>query len=108
MILMIATVSAVNVPQQIVPLVSVSMGVIACCVLVPLIFGLYWERGTQTGFIARLLASFFSVVAWNFYGNPLIHPVFIGLVCDTAAYVIGSLATRGARRVQAADQSKAA
>ena len=108
MILMIAAVSAVNVPQQIVPLVSVSMGVIACCVFVPLIFGLYWERGTQTGFIASLLASFFSVVAWNFYGNPLIHPVFIGLVCGTAAYVIGSLATRGARRAQSADQSKAA
>ena len=72
-ILLIAAISAVDVPQQIVPLVSVSMGVIACCVFVPLIFGLYWDRGTQTGFIASLLASFFSVVTWNFYGNPT-HP----------------------------------
>ena len=105
-ILLIAAISAVDVPQQIVPLVSVSMGVIACCVFVPLIFGLYWDRGTQTGFIASLLASFFSVVAWNFYGNPLIHPVFIGLICGTVAYVVGSLATSRPSRVQVAMRAK--
>ena len=107
-ILLIAAVSAVDVPQQIVPLVSVSMGVIACCVFVPLIFGLYWDRGTQTGFVASLIASFASVVAWNFYGNPLVHPVFIGLICGTAAYVLGSLATSRLSGVQLADQNKAA
>jgi sodium/pantothenate symporter len=107
-ILLIAAISAIDVPLQIVPLVSVSMGVIACCVFVPLIFGLYWSRGTQTGFVASLLASFFSVVAWNFYGNPLIHPVFIGLVCGTAAYVLGSLATSRPSGAQVADQRKAA
>jgi sodium/pantothenate symporter len=107
-ILLIAAVSAVDVPQQIVPLVSVSMGVIACCVFVPLIFGLYWDRGTQTGFVASLIASFASVVAWNFYGNPLIHPVFIGLLCGTTAYVVGSLATSRPNRVQVAPESKAA
>ncbi|MCK9565797.1 MAG: sodium:solute symporter family protein [Methanothrix sp.] len=107
-ILLIAAVSAVDVPQQIVPLVSVSMGVIACCVFVPLIFGLYWDRGTQTGFVASLIASFASVVVWNFYGNPLIHPVFIGLICGTAAYVAGSLATSGSDRVQVVGENKAA
>ncbi len=107
-ILMIAAISAVDVPQQIVPLVSVSMGVIACCVFVPLIFGIYWDRGTQTGFVASLLASFSSVVAWNFYGNPLIHPVFIGLVCAAVAYVLGSLATSRPSRVQEALGDKAA
>lgn len=106
-ILLIAAASAVDVPQQIVPLVSVSMGVIACCVFVPLIFGLYWDRGNQTGFVASLLASFFSVVAWNFFGNPLIHPVFIGLICGTVAYVAGSLATNRPNRVQVASKSKA-
>jgi sodium/pantothenate symporter len=105
-ILMIAAISAVDVPQQIVPLVSVSMGVIACCVFVPLIFGIYWDRGTQTGFVASLLASFFSVVIWYFYGNPLIHPVFIGLICGTVAYVVGSLATSRPTRVQVVDQGK--
>jgi len=107
-ILLIAAISAVDVPQQIVPLVSVSMGVIACCVFVPLIFGLYWDRGNHVGFVASLLASFSSVVAWNFYGNPLIHPVFIGLVCGTVAYVLGSLATSRPSRVQEALENKAA
>jgi sodium/pantothenate symporter len=107
LILLIAAVSAINVPQQIVPLVSVSMGVIACCVFVPLIFGLYWKRGTETGFVASLLASFLSVVAWNFYGNPLIHPVFIGLICGTAAYVIGSMATRKHSGMHLSDHIKA-
>jgi len=92
-LLLVAAISAVDVPQQIVPLVSVSMGVIACCVFVPLIFGLYWDRGNQAGFIASLIASIFSVVAWNFYGNPLIHPVFVGLICGGVAYLAGSLAT---------------
>lgn len=106
-ILLAAAVSAINVPQQIVPLVSVSMGVIACCVFVPLIFGLYWQRGTSTGFIASLLASFFSVVAWNFYGDPLIHPVFVGIVCGTVAYVGGSLVTGQTSRADVVDKSKA-
>ena len=105
-ILLIAAASAVDVPQQIVPLVSVSMGVIACCVFVPLIFGLYWERGNQNGFVASLIASFLSVVAWNFYGNPLIHPVFIGLVCGTVAYWLGSLAMGQPRGSLLSDESK--
>jgi len=105
-ILLIAAASAVDVPQQIVPLVSVSMGVIACCVFVPLIFGLYWERGNQNGFVASLIASFLSVVAWNFYGNPLVHPVFIGLVCGTVAYWLGSLAMGQPRGSILPDKSK--
>lgn len=84
---------ATDVPQMIVPLVSASMGVIACCVFIPLIFGLYWERGTSGGFIASLVASFGSVVLWQLFGNPLIHPVFIGLICGTVAYLGGSLAS---------------
>ncbi|MCC7576242.1 MAG: sodium:solute symporter family protein [Methanomethylovorans sp.] len=90
-IIIIAAFFALDVPQMIVPLVSASMGVIACCVFVPLLFGLYWERGTSTGFVASLIASFGSVVLWQYYGNPLIHTVFIGLICGTVAYIGGSL-----------------
>jgi sodium/pantothenate symporter len=96
-ILIAAACMAINVPQQIVPLVSVSMGVIACCVSVPLFFGLYWRRGTGTGFVASLLFSFGSVVMWQLYGNPLIHPVFIGLICGSIAYMGGSIATNHLR-----------
>jgi sodium/pantothenate symporter len=94
-IIIVSAFFAIDVPQMIVPLVSVSMGVIACCVFVPLIFGLYWKRGTSTGFIASLAASFGSVVLWQFFGDPLIHPVFIGLICGTVAYLGGSLAGPG-------------
>ncbi|TQD24449.1 sodium:solute symporter [Methanolobus vulcani] len=92
-IIIVSAFFAIDVPQLIVPLVSVSMGVIACCVFVPLFFGLYWKRGTSTGFIASLVASFGSVVLWQLFGNPLIHPVFIGLICGTVAYIGGSLAS---------------
>ncbi|WP_445475655.1 sodium:solute symporter family protein [Methanococcoides methylutens] len=92
-IIIVSAFFAMDVPQMIVPLVSVSMGVIACCVFIPLIFGLYWDRGTSTGFVASLVASFGSVVLWQFLGNPLIHPVFIGLICGTLAYLGGSLAS---------------
>lgn len=94
-ILATAAFSAISVPSQIVPLVSISMGVIACCVIVPLVFGLYWERGNSVGFVASLLASFISIVIWNFYGNPIIHPVFVGLVCGGVAYITGSLFASG-------------
>ncbi|ABK15056.1 MAG: sodium:solute symporter family protein [Methanothrix sp.] len=94
-ILATAAVSAIRVPSQIVPLVSISMGVIACCVFVPLVFGLYWRRGNSVGFVASLLASFISIVIWNFYGNALVHPVFVGLICGGAAYITGSLFTSG-------------
>jgi sodium/pantothenate symporter len=93
-IIVIAAFFALDVPQMIVPLVSASMGVIACCVFVPLIFGIYWNRGTSTGFVASLIASFGSVVLWQYYGNPLIHTVFIGLICGTLAYVGGSLVSK--------------
>lgn len=92
-IIIVSAFFAMDVPQMIVPLVSASMGVIACCVFIPLIFGLYWERGTSTGFVASLVASFGSVVLWQLFGNPLIHPVFIGLICGTVAYLGGSLAS---------------
>ncbi len=72
-IIIVSAFFAIDVPQLIVPLVSVSMGVIACCVFIPLIFGLYWDRGTATGFVASLVASFGSVVLWQLFGNPLIH-----------------------------------
>ncbi|WMW25307.1 sodium:solute symporter family protein [Methanolobus sediminis] len=92
-IIIVSAFFAIDVPQLIVPLVSVSMGVIACCVFVPLFFGLYWKRGTSTGFIASLVASFGSIVLWQLFGNPLIHPVFIGLICGIVAYLGGSLAS---------------
>jgi sodium/pantothenate symporter len=92
-IILVSAFFALDVPQMIVPLVSASMGVIACCVFIPLIFGLYWERGTSTGFTASLIASFGSIVLWQLFGNPLIHPVFIGLICGTLAYLGGSLAS---------------
>lgn len=93
-IIVLSAFFALDVPQMIVPLVSASMGVIACCVFVPLIFGLYWDRGTSTGFVASLIASFGSVVLWQYYGNPLIHTVFIGLICGIVAYVVGSLVSK--------------
>lgn len=102
-IIIVSAFFAIDVPQMIVPLVSVSMGVIACCVFIPLIFGLYWDRGTSTGFTASLIASFGSVVLWQLFGNPLIHPVFIGLICGTVAYLGGSLAS--ARPIAALSES---
>jgi len=56
--------------------------------------------------VASLIASFLSVVAWNFYGNPLVHPVFIGLVCGTVAYWLGSLAMGQPRGSILPDKSK--
>jgi len=93
LIIVISALMARNVPELIVPLVSLSMGVIACCVFIPLIFGLYWDRGTSAGFVSGLVATFASIVAWNFYGNPMIHPVMIGIVVGTVVYLAASLVT---------------
>ncbi len=70
------------------------MGVITAAAFIPLIFGLYRDRGTSTGFATGLVATFVSIVAWNFYGNPLIHPVMVGVVVGTAAYLATSLVTK--------------
>ncbi|MGM0771747.1 MAG: sodium:solute symporter family transporter [Halobacteriota archaeon] len=90
-IVIVSAFFAMHVPHMIVPLVSLSMGVIVCCVFIPLIFGLYWDRGTFIGFVASLVASFGSVLLWQFFGNSLIHPVFIGLIYGSVAYLGGSL-----------------
>jgi len=94
LIIVISALMARNVPELIVPLVSLSVGVIACCVFIPLIFGLYWDRGTSAGFVTGLVATFASIVVWNFYGDPMIHPVMIGIVVGTVAYLAASLATK--------------
>ncbi len=96
LIIVVSALMARNVPELIVPLVSLSMGVIACCVFIPLLFGLYWDRGTSAGFVSGLVATFVSIVAWNFYGDPLIHPVMVGIVVGTVAYLAASLVTKPA------------
>lgn len=99
-IIIISAVLALNPPALIVPLVSVSLGVIACCVFVPMIFGLFWDGGNSQGFIASLMASFGSTMAWHFYGNSIIHPVFIGLLFGTLAFVIVSVFTTSANETR--------
>jgi sodium/pantothenate symporter len=94
LIIVVSALMARNVPELIVPLVSLSMGVIACCVFIPLIFGLYWDRGTSTGFVSGLVATFASIVVWHFYANSVIHPVMIGIVVGTVVYLGASLATK--------------
>lgn len=55
-----------------IPLDVLSMGIIACCVLVPLFLGIFWQREAMRR-----------------------------LICGTAAYLIGSLATRRPEGVKA-------
>ncbi|HII07743.1 MAG TPA: sodium:solute symporter family protein [Methanotrichaceae archaeon] len=100
LIIAISALMARNVPELIVPLVSLSMGVIACCVFIPLIFGLYWDRGTSKGFVSGLVATFASIVLWHFYANSMIHPVMIGLVVGTVAYVGVSMFTQPSTLLQ--------
>jgi hypothetical protein len=67
MILLIAAVSAVGVPQQIAPLVSVSMGVIRC-VLVALHLRPFAGRGARKPDLSPACRPFsFPQRAWNFW-----------------------------------------
>jgi SSS family solute:Na+ symporter len=82
--------------QDVVAALTVAYDILVGGLLVPIIGGLVWRRGTGTGALAAMgigtVATLVTMfVVGDLYAN---EPVYVGLATGLVAYVTGSLATR--------------
>jgi SSS family solute:Na+ symporter len=82
--------------QDVVAALTVAYDILVGGLLVPILGGLLWRRGTGTGALAAMgvgtVATLVTMfVVGDLYAN---EPVYVGLGTGLVAYVVGSLATR--------------
>jgi solute:Na+ symporter, SSS family len=82
--------------QDVVAALTVAYDILVGGLLVPIIGGLVWRRGTGTGALAAMgvgtVATLVTMfIVGDLYAN---EPVYVGLATGLVAYVAGSLATR--------------
>jgi solute:Na+ symporter, SSS family len=82
--------------QGVVAALTVAYDILVGGLLVPIIGGLVWRRGTGTGALAAMgvgtVATLVTMfIVGDLYAN---EPVYVGLATGLVAYVAGSLATR--------------
>ena len=81
--------------NDVVQALTVAYNLLVGGLLVPILGGLLWRRGTVQGALAAVTVGGLSVIGlmWS-YGILANEPVYYGLLASLAAYVIVSLATR--------------
>ncbi|MFF7181632.1 sodium:solute symporter [Streptomyces sp. NPDC008121] len=81
--------------NDVVQALTVAYNLLVGGLLVPILGGLLWRRGTVQGALAAVAVGGLSVIGlmWT-YGILANEPVYYGLLASLAAYVIVSLATR--------------
>jgi SSS family solute:Na+ symporter len=88
----IGTAIALN---NVVEALTVAYNLLVAGLLVPVLGGLLWKRGTAQGALASVIVGGFAVVGLMAgYGVLANEPVYYGLLSSLAAYVVVSLATR--------------
>ncbi|MFI8366017.1 sodium:solute symporter [Streptomyces sp. NPDC085466] len=81
--------------NDVVQALTVAYNLLVGGLLVPILGGLLWKRGTVQGALAAIAAGGLTVVAlMAAYGILANQPIYYGLLASLAAYVIVSLATR--------------
>ncbi|MFE5023724.1 sodium:solute symporter [Streptomyces sp. NPDC056656] len=81
--------------NNVVEALTVAYNLLVAGLLVPILGGLLWKRGTVAGALAAVSVGGLSVIGlmWG-YGILANEPVYYGLLLSLAAYVIVSLATK--------------
>ncbi|MFD3474076.1 sodium:solute symporter [Streptomyces sp. NPDC058695] len=81
--------------NNVVEALTVAYNLLVAGLLVPILGGLLWKRGTVAGALAAVCVGGLAVIGlmWG-YGILANEPVYYGLLLSLAAYVIVSLATK--------------
>ncbi|WP_055568395.1 sodium:solute symporter [Streptomyces atriruber] len=81
--------------NDVVQALTVAYNLLVAGLLVPILGGLLWKRGTAEGALAAIAAGGLSVVGlmWG-YGILANEPIYYGLLTSLAVYVVVSLATK--------------
>ncbi|MFI8927734.1 sodium:solute symporter [Streptomyces sp. NPDC053474] len=81
--------------NDVVQALTVAYNLLVGGLLVPILGGLLWRRGTGAGALAAVVAGGLSVIGlmWH-YGILANEPIYYGLLTSLVVYVVGSLVTR--------------
>ncbi|GHE55699.1 solute:Na+ symporter, SSS family protein [Streptomyces longispororuber] len=81
--------------DDVVQALTVAYNLLVAGLLVPILGGLLWRRGTGAGALAAVVAGGVSVIGlmWH-YGILANEPIYYGLLASLLVYVVGSLVTR--------------
>ncbi|MEU4996531.1 sodium:solute symporter [Streptomyces sp. NPDC021622] len=81
--------------NDVVQALTVAYNLLVAGLLVPILGGLLWRRGTANGALAAVAAGGLSVIGlmWG-YGILANEPIYYGLLTSLAVYVVVSLATK--------------
>lgn len=81
--------------NDVVQALTVAYNLLVAGLLVPILGGLLWKRGTAPGALAAVAAGGLSVIGlmWG-YGILANEPIYYGLLISLAVYVVVSLATK--------------
>ncbi|MEV8315415.1 sodium:solute symporter [Streptomyces sp. NPDC059900] len=81
--------------NDVVQALTVAYNLLVAGLLVPILGGLLWKRGTAEGALAAIAAGGLSVIGlmWG-YGILANEPIYYGLLISLAVYVVVSLATK--------------
>ncbi|MFF9894884.1 sodium:solute symporter [Streptomyces longispororuber] len=81
--------------DDVVQALTVAYNLLVAGLLVPILGGLLWRRGTGTGALAAVVAGGASVIGlMGHYGILATEPIYYGLLASLVVYVVGSLVTR--------------
>ena len=82
--------------QDVVAALTVAYDILVGGLLVPILGGLLWRRGTGTGALAAMAVGTVATLVTMFVVGDLYanEPIYVGLATGLVAYVAGSLATR--------------
>lgn len=81
--------------NDVVQALTVAYNLLVGALLVPILGGLLWKRGTAQGALAAICVGGLAVIGlMGAYGILANQPIYYGLLSSLAAYVIVSLATR--------------
>ncbi|WP_282796012.1 sodium:solute symporter [Streptomyces sp. CC224B] len=81
--------------DDVVQALTVAYNLLVAGLLVPILGGLLWRRGTGAGALAAVVAGGASVIGlMGHYGILATEPVYYGLLASLVVYVVGSLVTR--------------
>ena len=82
--------------QDVVAALTVAYDILVGGLLVPILGGLVWRRGTNVGAVAAMAVGTVAtlatmVVVGDIFAN---EPIYVGLASGLVVYVVGSLATK--------------
>jgi SSS family transporter len=82
-------------PGLVLVITAFAWAVIASSCLWPVVFGVYWKRGTRAGATSSMVAGAAVALGWMIAGKPLgVHGFIPGVLVSLIVFFVVSLATR--------------